>query len=312
MDPTRHCYRRKRSGGFTLIELLVVIAIIATLAGILLPTLSHVRNLARSSACASNLRQIGMYFEAYASDHEGLYPPAAMESSFTWLPGAPKQWSAHGWTAQGAGHHGWALYLAPYVSTKTKDKWNHEMFLLGLFTCPSAPHIPQRPVDEAESIYMSYGLNTACLDTNTSAKGAGWPGWGVGIRGMHDNTRHADRYPNPSGTIQVAEHWGVTAEGAVDFQTYNWAKWTTPPNVATPYNGSTRALAIPPAGFATAAPIPTTPGDASGRSFRIAHRGVSNFLFVDGHVERLNPWSTCGPTLDTSAANAKWTGRYSP
>ena len=59
---------------FTLIELLVVIAIIALLMGILLPTLSRAREMAKRVVCSSQVKQVGVAITAYAADNENHMP----------------------------------------------------------------------------------------------------------------------------------------------------------------------------------------------------------------------------------------------
>ncbi|GIW77510.1 MAG: hypothetical protein KatS3mg104_2573 [Phycisphaerae bacterium] len=75
----------KRSG-FTLLELIITIGIIATLMAVLIPTTQKVRQQARKSICASNLRQIGQSLLLYVQDHKNRLP-YVLEPM--WKPGQP-------------------------------------------------------------------------------------------------------------------------------------------------------------------------------------------------------------------------------
>lgn len=68
--------RAGRPNAFTLIELLVVIAIISLLVSILLPSLTRAKDLAKSTVCSANQRNINMGFVYYGQDFEGIIPAA--------------------------------------------------------------------------------------------------------------------------------------------------------------------------------------------------------------------------------------------
>src|ERR1700678_206136 len=68
---------------FTLVELLVVIAVVAILAALLLPALASARQKGQRAACLSNLHQIGIAIQSYASDSGGSIPFGPVASAFT-------------------------------------------------------------------------------------------------------------------------------------------------------------------------------------------------------------------------------------
>lgn len=80
------CQRSQGSVGFTLVELLVVVAIVAVLAALLFPALTIAREHARTTACLSNLRQIGAGFLLYANDHQGHIPACGDRNAGLWIP----------------------------------------------------------------------------------------------------------------------------------------------------------------------------------------------------------------------------------
>ena len=75
--------------GFTLLELLISLLIIGILAGVVIPAITHARELARSATCKSNLRQMIIAAHAYASENDDTFPPAytrnyATQNTTTW------------------------------------------------------------------------------------------------------------------------------------------------------------------------------------------------------------------------------------
>jgi len=82
------CHKPKKA--FTLIELLVVVAIITILIAILLPSLGKARAQARTTLCASNLRQIGLNFAMYLAENNERVPSDTLGTGWFILAGPPE------------------------------------------------------------------------------------------------------------------------------------------------------------------------------------------------------------------------------
>ena len=66
---------RREKTGFTLVELLTVLAIVAILIGLLIPSLTLIRNTAREAKQKAQLTEIGLALTAFRNDY-GDYPPS--------------------------------------------------------------------------------------------------------------------------------------------------------------------------------------------------------------------------------------------
>lgn len=85
--PRRHPPHPRSPAAFTLVELLTVITIIAILAGILIPVVGKMRESARRTECATQLRGIHQAISLYLVDTKMTYPPAyggVIDTSLTW------------------------------------------------------------------------------------------------------------------------------------------------------------------------------------------------------------------------------------
>ena len=126
--------------GFTLIELLVVIAIIAILAAILFPVFTKAREKARQTSCLSNLKQLGLAVQMYATDWEA-YPTSSSPSSTS-----PRT--------------RWADYIYPYVKSTQ------------MFTCPSERNtgiLSKTFAHSVTTVYGGYGYNYQYLGNSRIA-----------------------------------------------------------------------------------------------------------------------------------------------
>lgn len=121
---------KNRARGFTLLELLVVIGIIAIVISILMPSLSAARSRGKQTACANNLRQLGLAMRSYLDDNSDVFPYASFMPSVDPTP-----------------VDGDAIYLADVLVTHTAgmDK---------VFACPNdTGGIPRLAPNEGKSYY---------------------------------------------------------------------------------------------------------------------------------------------------------------
>ncbi|MGC4031124.1 MAG: DUF1559 domain-containing protein [Tepidisphaeraceae bacterium] len=132
--------------GFTLVELLVVIGIIALLISILLPSLNAAREQARSIACASNLRQIGLAHTMYQVDNKGRCLSLLMVQTTSTITDSSNYW--------------WYRTLRNYNYLKT-DK---------VFLCPSEQ---LAKYDDGSS--LSYGINATFVGNSQNSADAQSP-----------------------------------------------------------------------------------------------------------------------------------------
>jgi prepilin-type N-terminal cleavage/methylation domain-containing protein/prepilin-type processing-associated H-X9-DG protein len=114
----------RKQRAFTLVEVLVVIGIIGLLTALLLPAVQSAREAARRTACASNLRQIGLAMQQYAMTHQGRFP-----------------WNVHAGQTQG-----WMYTLMPFAENVDDIRM-----------CPDDPNYVQRMADPSKE--SSYVIN---------------------------------------------------------------------------------------------------------------------------------------------------------
>ncbi len=191
----------RRPRGFTLIELLVVIAIIAVLIALLVPAVQKVRAAAARTQCANNMRQIGLAFHNYESNHRRF--PAGWVDDTTPQFGPTKNF---------------VLDLLPYLEqTALYQQYNRSRnwddpanqaainTSVALLLCPAAPArtdtgLSDYPISESIDFDARVGLGLTA-----SAPPSAWQGFFVA---SGQPTRIAEVQDGLSATFMVFEDTG--------------------------------------------------------------------------------------------------------
>lgn len=245
---------QKGMRGFSLLEILVVLVVVALLFVIAFSTYGNLQDRAVSSACASNLRQIGVATMAYAADHNNYLPYYYYEANNT--------------GGSGAITGTWFYNLAPYLNVPRTEVAgigaSTERTYLGkpgnriaspcVFTCPG--HRPTEsnnswkpaPMTFPSERPVSYAPPLEARGPRSQRGSSGWRDHPTGVR-YYPVTLAEIHYPG-------SKIW-ISDSPVADVLNVSEGRWNPPTAQATNWarQGFTR------------------------------HANGGNALFYDGHVE---------------------------
>ena len=290
---------RPNRNGFTLVELLVVIAIIGILIGMLLPAVQQVREAARRTQCANNLKQLSLACHNYESAHgefpSGLNLPIGYGGGRIWpnsrvhdLCGDPPQKNQFG---------SWMIWILPFMEQNNvfdgldltqRDYANCLGYdsmgatVIEAFICPS-DYVPRDVVT-----YTSRG-NEYCFGANSYYANAGVKSWYHasatfdGVFYYNSKTTFASISDGSSNTFMIGERYARDPEWArlESYRGWAWSNFNAPRNFLSgalePINYMLPEGSGPNPSYALT--------DKKFSSFGSAHPGGANISLCDGSVQ---------------------------
>jgi prepilin-type N-terminal cleavage/methylation domain-containing protein/prepilin-type processing-associated H-X9-DG protein len=288
--------RRAKPHAFTLIELLVVIAIIAILASLLLPALAGAKARAQRLKCTSQMKQLGVGFTLYLTDHTDQFPPTAYS------------------TGDYQYQLSWDDYLNRYIGGKGPDE-DLILGISGAIADPAViPPILKCPADRIRlginyapySKRRTYAMNWAGPSFSLPSRYTPLPPASFGV-GIYYNLRGTEPGQLPlweprgykesvigdnAGTILLAELPNGRNAAGNDWPSFCAGTGTTVPNGVTPDC------------------VQLSKGTFNGVDYGSAAYGLHskrfNYLFHDGHVSIHRVTDTVGRGT-TNAPLGMWT-----
>lgn len=163
--------RHHHNTAFSLVEVLVVVAILGILAALAFPSFGSASAKARRSECQSNLRQLGVGIQLFASDNNGFLPPTRDDlQQFTAI------------TNGGSSGAHWNQAISDYLGKKDAGVTDKYSEALG---CPSWQDDPA--YDPARTWIWGYGMNNNPLDDRSYSV------WSQGAVRLSAVTHHSKR-----------------------------------------------------------------------------------------------------------------------
>lgn len=281
---TTPVHASRPSGAFTLVEVVVVIAIVSVLAAVLLPSLAGAREAARSGVCASNVRQLLIALDSYATDHAERYAPGAPDfaGNLTRWHGARSS-PAAAFSPEGGSLSGYLGGSGGGGEASTLVR-----------ACPTFAPVARALASARvgfERAAGGYGYNLAFVGTDRAVAGTD-PGTGRAVWGVVTDRVGAARwrFTRPSSTIGFGDSAiadGNAVAGVVEYSFLEPRFW------------------------------PDAPSQRADPSLHFRHGGgraqglVANVAWLDGHVgaqKRTFTWSSGVYSGNAGALGTGWTG----